>query len=94
VESDPKGTRVIILKHAKASDLHQTISQLLELDSPDFRVAADARTNRLLVHGTRERITEVLDLIKELDVPGAASTEPRPPQESLLVPGQPTNVGP
>jgi hypothetical protein len=70
-DTAPKRTRVIILKHAKASELQQTISQLLELDSADLRIAVDARTNRLLIHGTADRFKEVLQLIEELDVPSA-----------------------
>jgi len=70
-ESTPKETKVIVLKYAKAADLSQTISQLLEINNPDFRVAVDARTNRLLLHGAPDRLKEVIPLIEELDVPSA-----------------------
>jgi hypothetical protein len=70
-EATTKETKVIVLKYAKAADLSQTISQLLELNNPDFRVAVDVRTNRLLLHGTPDRLKEVIPLIEELDVPSA-----------------------
>jgi hypothetical protein len=81
-ESTPKETKVFSLKHAKAGDLQQTLSQLLELDSPDLRIAVDARTNRLLVHGTAERVEVVQALIIQLDEPSAV-------KESLPLPEDP-----
>jgi hypothetical protein len=100
----PKATKVFSLKHAKAADLSQTISQLLELDNSELRVAVDARTNRVLVHGTREKMEDVEALIQELDVPSAvkevlpsiepgapsdAATDRVPAQESLPSPARP-----
>jgi hypothetical protein len=78
----PKGTKVFSLKHAKASDLQQTISQLLEPHNSDLRVAVDARTNRVLVHGTREQMEEIEALIQQLDEPSAV-------KESLPLPEDP-----
>jgi type II secretory pathway component GspD/PulD (secretin) len=75
----PKETKVFSLKHARAAELQQTLSQLLELDNPDLRVAVDARTNRLLVHGTPDRMEVVQALIIQLDEPSTASaTDQRP----------------
>jgi hypothetical protein len=52
---------------------------LLDLDNPDLRVAVDARTNRLLVHGTPDRMEVVQALIIQLDEPSTASaTDQRP----------------
>jgi hypothetical protein len=70
-DTAPKATKVFALKHARAADLQQTISQLLELDNSDLRVAVDSRTNRVLVHGTREKMEEVEALIQQLDEPSA-----------------------
>jgi hypothetical protein len=77
----PKATKVFSLKHAKANDLSLTISQLLDLDNSDLRLAVDARTNRVLVHGTREKMEEVEALIQQLDEPSAVKEVLALPEE-------------
>jgi hypothetical protein len=70
-----KETKVVVLGHAKANDIATTIATLnRDSDSPGFAIAVDDRTNRIIVRGPTERIAEIVELIKQLDVPGPERT--------------------
>jgi type II secretory pathway component GspD/PulD (secretin) len=76
-ETAPRQTRVFILKHAQALDVSTTIRELLEVSGSTFRMAADPRTNRVLVHGTPDKLDEVGELVQQLDQPDADPLTPR-----------------
>ncbi|MEX2138283.1 MAG: secretin N-terminal domain-containing protein [Pirellulales bacterium] len=85
----PIETKLVFLQHAKASELSTMLTQLA-VGAPDVVVAVDARTNRLIVRGPAGNVTEVVELIAELDVPRPqVTTDEAAGPDSALRPGQP-----
>jgi type II secretory pathway component GspD/PulD (secretin) len=67
-DASPKGTKIFRLAHAEAPTLKKTLVDLL-LGTFEFNMVADERTNTLLVHGTKEGIKAIEDLLQVLDAP-------------------------
>jgi type II secretory pathway component GspD/PulD (secretin) len=57
--------KIMSLKHAKADALATLLTGLLR--GEDYRIAVDARTNRLIVSGTPGVLERIVPLIAELD---------------------------
>ncbi|HEY2826644.1 MAG TPA: secretin N-terminal domain-containing protein [Pirellulales bacterium] len=70
-EPSPWEYRTIRLDHADAASLSQQLKKLV----PSCDMVGDARTNQIIIHGTKEGIETVLSLVKQLDVPDATSPQ-------------------
>ncbi len=63
------GFQVLGLKHARAGELAQTLSQLF----PSAQIVADNRTNSLIIKADKDTLKEMQGLIEKLDL---ATPEP------------------
>lgn len=61
-------SRTVQLKYAKAEDVAGILAKGLGKDV-NIGVERDPRTNRLLLKGTEDVLTKVMDLVKDLDLP-------------------------
>jgi hypothetical protein len=64
--SDPAEIRVVRLQHLAADEVAEIISRLI--DRKGFRVATDARTNSLIISGSKDELATVTDVLAKLDV--------------------------
>jgi hypothetical protein len=65
-QSDPAEIRVVRLQHLAADTVAEIISRLI--DRKGFRVATEARTNSLIISGTKDELATVTDVLAKLDV--------------------------
>ncbi len=65
-------TKVIKLKYADCKDVEQILRQILS--DEHLKIAADKRTNMLIVAGTESAIQQIMSLVAELDVPSREDT--------------------
>ena len=69
-------TRVFPLKYAEAPAVADLLGRVLKSSAgPRLRIAADPRTNCLVIQGTRDQIAEIAGLIERLDQPGRSSKD-------------------
>lgn len=71
--AEEKGeVRVFALKYAEARVVADLLDRVLKgRAGPRLGIAADSRTNSLVIQGTRDQIAEIADLIASLDQPGS-----------------------
>jgi type II/III secretion system protein len=70
--------RVFALQYADAVGLLATLRQIFPAAvDTEFRMAADARTNTLLVYGTAGQIDGIAALLERLDVPERKAADQR-----------------
>jgi hypothetical protein len=69
-------TRILMLKHAQAPELAKLLTQLYSRGGPPPVLAAEPRTNALIVRGTKKEIEGVEELAMRLDIPGADEVPP------------------
>jgi len=67
-QNDTLVTQIIPLSHAEAREVEQIVKPLLNTSLP---VATYPRTNSILITDTNSNIRHILEIIRNLDVPGA-----------------------
>lgn len=82
-KSDEERIEIVALKHGKAVQLDAIVSTLFGLDAPAqsqqgptrpyIDIAADPRTNSIVLRGIESRVQEVRTLITSLDTPATGS---------------------
>jgi type II secretory pathway component GspD/PulD (secretin) len=74
--------RVLVLKYAAAREAAATLAQIFRGDHPALSIAADERTNSLILRGPAEDLAAAEAVVQRLDVaaPDARKSEPAKPQ--------------
>jgi hypothetical protein len=69
-ESAKLELRTYVLKHASASDMAQLLDDVLRINKYVMRIAADSRTNQIIVNATTDAHEDIGLLLQRLDLPG------------------------
>jgi type II/III secretion system protein len=81
--------RMYILKHASAQDAAALITDVLRTNRAEpMRIAADARTNQVVVNASQPMQTEIAEILQRLDLPDATELAPGGNKKTLKLPGR------